>query len=1230
MAKEEIIAKIRSAAEAKNIDPDVALKIAGVESSFDPTAQNPKSTAGGLFQIIDDTWHRYGGRKNMKKDLDENIRVGTDIIADNTHQLRKFLGREPQGHEVYAAHFFGPGTAKQVLQADKRQFISTLVPSSVIKANPNLKDQTVGQWIDSMQSKFIGEQGPKLAKADVSRGTKQVKVNTSMPSRLGPRNLSQLGPGYQAAMAAMALADTNDEGDSQYTGEAQSAKASLAGLNLQVRSPFEVMYPQKEAQVAPQMFREGGEAVSEEAELPAKEDFQVYKGANKMRQGPTDMESVVAGVNFPVGEGGFNLMGNLSKMTREGKEQMARAMLASLSQKFGDADVRVTLNKPMGPGTEGVTMGDLSASYPLGKGRVMAGTQMADVPGWRGNVGQMVGYQGQVGPGQLSAMANYGRGGARNMQLQYQLPLGRAEGGEVKEPLLFSVPAYSETRALEMYPSQKGQYDQQDAVRHMLAAGTLTRKYGPKVAEALGQAHEIKTSPLRWVGSKLGITEMPVDYQQDLHNNRLGIELGSRSTSQADLERLVEQMSREAQKEQTQGKAWVGKPVKRADGSPIYGEIATAPISEDTKAAFSKSTSAREILQKLKEVGADIGKGGLSNLESLARGAAASSAGQFGEIEKLGRMGYNLVAKKPVSEETVLPTTEDIYKKLPQRMTAPRQETSGMETMGEFMAPVAEVGAIKGTTKAAKMLEDMTVGNMQRAKIKKAAKQAEALPPTAYDPLRERMAASGNLAYAVRPEPGGHFTYAPSVGMDDVDIFLTDFVGVTKDAPDPVDKWMHKRLSSYMRGTMATEQDPLVRAVDQGKRLHFMEGEEGLFTPSGESSLGYIRERMGLPIQGTAQSGHGRRVERSIDLSIQPSMLEDISERNMTPKMLELSKTAPNTPVYEVLFEELESVLRPEEMRTGLKMMLNDKQLPASYQLTPEQLQKMTLPEASEKIANFNHYIREKESLEFLQNSKTLPAYKRYDDGYRWLAPGDVSEDEAARKYVLLAGKRMGLCTKEVASCMNYASGDKRVFPLVDNRNLPVAQIATEEVAPDVLMWLRGMDFDTEKKYRDEYMLHQIEQLPEYIRWARDNTYRYVNEIKGMFNETNLEGPILEKAQDFVRTGNWDHVNELAHAKLVDGRAIGHNIKGESATKGTRIDLPDEVVEQALKNQFGTVYLKEEEIEPAKAMIQMLADNAPKKVLNRNKQGTPMIGPDDIPFAKGGLVERQYTQRSYI
>lgn len=136
-------------------------------------------------------------------------------------------------------------------------------------------------------------------------------------------------------------------------------------------------------------------------------------------------------------------------------------------------------------------------------------------------------------------------------------------------PSIFSVSPYAQAIAREMYPEQLGQDDQQDAARHMLAAGTMARKYGPTVADLAGKAHEYSTSPLRALMMLLGQGEMPPDYKQDMHNNALGIEMARQVKSQRELEDLINALAERSSKQQQPGIPWIRKAHGGAVHSPL-------------------------------------------------------------------------------------------------------------------------------------------------------------------------------------------------------------------------------------------------------------------------------------------------------------------------------------------------------------------------------------------------------------------------------------------------------------------------------------------------------------------------------------------------------------------------------------------------------------------------------------------------------------------------------------
>jgi hypothetical protein len=70
----------------------------------------------------------------------------------------------------------------------------------------------------------------------------------------------------------------------------------------------------------------------------------------------------------------------------------------------------------------------------MGEGRVMGNVNALKLPGQDPRVtGYGVGYGGRVGPGNLSAMLMKQKDGPYSGQVEYRLPIGRADGGEMEK-----------------------------------------------------------------------------------------------------------------------------------------------------------------------------------------------------------------------------------------------------------------------------------------------------------------------------------------------------------------------------------------------------------------------------------------------------------------------------------------------------------------------------------------------------------------------------------------------------------------------------------------------------------------------------------------------------------------------------------------------------------------------------------------------------------------------------
>lgn len=99
---------------------NVLERIMGGESGGNPNAQNPNSSASGLYQITNGTWKQYAKKLNLPLDAKNNPQaqeaVAQALLADNASTLQSKLKRQPTDNELILAHFAGAGGALNMIR----------------------------------------------------------------------------------------------------------------------------------------------------------------------------------------------------------------------------------------------------------------------------------------------------------------------------------------------------------------------------------------------------------------------------------------------------------------------------------------------------------------------------------------------------------------------------------------------------------------------------------------------------------------------------------------------------------------------------------------------------------------------------------------------------------------------------------------------------------------------------------------------------------------------------------------------------------------------------------------------------------------------------------------------------------------------------------------------------------------------------------------------------------
>lgn len=152
----------RPAPKETDIPDDYWPMLSKIESNDRPYVKAGTSSASGLYQFIRSTWIGEGGQwgtdmsqafGGLRPSVEEQLARAKSFTGKNAAYL-KLKGIPVNRASLYAAHFFGPLTAAQVIGADVNARADLIAGKAATTANPSiLRGKTVGQFLTWLHNK---------------------------------------------------------------------------------------------------------------------------------------------------------------------------------------------------------------------------------------------------------------------------------------------------------------------------------------------------------------------------------------------------------------------------------------------------------------------------------------------------------------------------------------------------------------------------------------------------------------------------------------------------------------------------------------------------------------------------------------------------------------------------------------------------------------------------------------------------------------------------------------------------------------------------------------------------------------------------------------------------------------------------------------------------------------------------------------------------------------------
>lgn len=146
-SKDEIKKIIVDNSKKAGMNPSIMLTMAAKESSMNPNAKAPTSSATGLYQFLNGTWkdvvNTYGGKYGLntsnanRLNPEHSTLMAAEYLKQNLAPIKKVKGGI-NATDAYLTHFLGPGGARKFLSSNPSASSEMVVGAPAVNANKGI------------------------------------------------------------------------------------------------------------------------------------------------------------------------------------------------------------------------------------------------------------------------------------------------------------------------------------------------------------------------------------------------------------------------------------------------------------------------------------------------------------------------------------------------------------------------------------------------------------------------------------------------------------------------------------------------------------------------------------------------------------------------------------------------------------------------------------------------------------------------------------------------------------------------------------------------------------------------------------------------------------------------------------------------------------------------------------------------------------------------------------